>query len=210
MRGNYNRRDHQNYSRNANHSCSRNDSRDDKQNDIRNYSRKSTRKPDNEGPASRPEDEKTRARHKALVILTGMDRTEQQLREKLKKAEFSQEAVDDAIAYVSSYHYIDDRRYADHYIEVMRSSRSLRRIEMDLMKKGVPRDILQEAMKQAAEEDGSEFELALRLAEKKLKGRPPVDDRERQKLYAYLMRQGFSGRDVVKVMNSSLVTGTYD
>ena len=149
------------------------------------------------------DDERTRARKKALVLLTGMDRTEHQLREKLEAAGFSESAVNDAIEYVRSYGYIDDRRYAEHFIEIRRSGKSLQRIRMDLVRRGVPRDLIDEAIRRAREEDeDGELELAMRLARKKLKGRAPEDERERQKLYAYLVRQGFSGSDALKVLSA--------
>ena len=46
-----------------------------------------------------------------------MDRTEAQLREKLLQAEFSPELVEEAVAYVKSFGYIDDERYVRNYIE---------------------------------------------------------------------------------------------
>lgn len=53
-------------------------------------------------------EERNRARKKAMRLLEHMDRTEKGLTDKLRQAEFSQEAVEDAIAYVKSYGYIND------------------------------------------------------------------------------------------------------
>ena len=61
-------------------------------------------------------EERNRARKKAMRLLEHMDRTEKGLTDKLRQAEFSQEAVEDAIAYVKSYGYINDARYARTYI----------------------------------------------------------------------------------------------
>ena len=52
-----------------------------------------------------------RARKRAMHLLERMDRTEAQLREKLLKAEFEPEFIEQAIAYVKSYGYLDDERY---------------------------------------------------------------------------------------------------
>ena len=60
---------------------------------------------------------KKRATLRAMHILERTDKTEAQLRRKLEESEYPKEAVESAIAYVTSYGYLDDRRYAEHYIE---------------------------------------------------------------------------------------------
>ena len=52
------------------------------------------------------------ARRKAMRLLEHMDRTEKGLREKLRQAGFTSQAVDHALTYVEAYGYIDDERYA--------------------------------------------------------------------------------------------------
>ena len=49
-------------------------------------------------------EERNRARKKAMRLLEHMDRTEKGLTDKLRQAEFSPEAVEDAIASVSYTH----------------------------------------------------------------------------------------------------------
>ena len=72
-------------------------------------------------------EERNRARKKAMRLLEHMDRTEKGLTDKLRQAEFSQEAVEDAIAYVKSYGYINDARYARTYISFRMESKAARR-----------------------------------------------------------------------------------
>ncbi len=48
------------------------------------------------------------ARRKAMRLLEHMDRTEKGLREKLRQAGFTSQAVDHALTYVEAYGYIDD------------------------------------------------------------------------------------------------------
>ena len=84
-----------------------------------------------------------------------MDRTEAQLREKLLQAEFSPELVEDAIAYVKSYGYIDDERYVRNYIEYRREQKSRRQLEQELQyRKGEPQELIQKVYEdlQPAEE----------------------------------------------------------
>ena len=51
-----------------------------------------------------------RATKRAMHLLEKMDRSEKQLRGKLAENGYPQEAVDAAISYVASYHYLDDER----------------------------------------------------------------------------------------------------
>ena len=53
-----------------------------------------------------------RAKRRTMHLLEQMDRTEQQLREKLKQGGYPQACIDLALEYVKSFHYVDDYRYA--------------------------------------------------------------------------------------------------
>ena len=58
-----------------------------------------------------------RARLRCMNILKSADKTEWQLRAKLRQGGYPKEIEDIAIEYVRSFHYIDDVRYAGYYIE---------------------------------------------------------------------------------------------
>ena len=81
-------------------------------------------------------DEVRRAKLRALHLLTAMDRTEAKLREKLQ-ASYCEEAVEEAVAYVKSYGYLDDERYVKVYIESKSRTKSRKQIEQEIkFKKG--------------------------------------------------------------------------
>lgn len=143
-------------------------------------------------------DELTRAKKRALYLLTDMDRTEAQLYEKLKKTGYSEETIAKAMAYVKGYGYINDKKYAAHYLEVMQESRSKLRIRMDLQKKGVPKDIIDETFTLYGDYD--ERPLIRRLAEKKMRTLPSDDPKSRQKVAAFLGRKGFKSHDIYEVL----------
>ena len=96
-------------------------------------------------------EERNRARKKAMRLLEHMDRTEKGLTDKLRQAEFSPEAVEDAIAYVKSYGYINDARYARTYISFRMESRSRQKILSELQLKGVDRQIALDAWNEMEE-----------------------------------------------------------
>lgn len=142
-------------------------------------------------------DELTKAKKKALDLLTDMDRTEKQLYDKLKKAGFSEEITAGAMAYVKGFGYLNDRRYAEKYIEIYSRKRSRRRILMDLKEKGVPSDIIDQVLDELGSWD--ERPLMRTLAEKKLRSLPEGDAGNYRKVAAFLGRQGFSTGDIISV-----------
>ena len=58
-----------------------------------------------------------RATMRTMNLLKSRPYTEYQLRQKLSMGGYPQDAQEEAISYVKSYHYIDDRQYAMDYIE---------------------------------------------------------------------------------------------
>ncbi len=144
-------------------------------------------------------DELTRAKKRALYLLTDMDRTEQQLTEKLEKTGYAPETVKAVLEYVKQYGYIDDSRYASHYIQNLKGSRSKKRLLFDLNQKGVPKDIIAAAFEENGDYD--ECPLIRKLAQKKWKTLSSTDPRSFQKLAAYLARKGFRSHDIYTVID---------
>ena len=92
-------------------------------------------------------------RKKAMALLLHNDRTKWELCDKLKRAGFEEDAVEDAVAYVESYHYLDDFRYAVRFAEIYCESRSIQRIRQDLKKRHVPEEYIEDALGQIDYDD---------------------------------------------------------
>lgn len=140
-----------------------------------------------------------RARKRAMHLLEQMDRTEAQLREKLAQNEYPQAAVEDAVAYVKGFHYIDDFRYACSYVRCRCESRSSRQLAMELARKGVSRELIQQAL-EAEYEGQDETEKILRWMEKKHYDPKAAQPREKQRMYQFLMRKGFRSEDIMRYL----------
>ena len=72
-----------------------------------------------------------RAKLRAMNLLKNRSYTEKQLYDKLKSGDYPEEIIEQALDYVRSYHYIDDRQYAEDYMQRhLRNGRSpiLRRL----------------------------------------------------------------------------------
>lgn len=143
-----------------------------------------------------------RAKLRAMNLLKSKDYTVKQLRDKLREGGYPEEAVETALAYVADYHYTDDLRYAVGYISDRESVRSRRRIEQDLLEKGIDREILERAWQEWEEQGGrqDEQQMIRSLLEKRRYDTETADIREKQRTYAFLMRKGFSGEEVRKAM----------
>lgn len=145
-------------------------------------------------------DELTRAKHRALYILERCDRTEQELRTKLSR-NYEPEIVEEAIRYVKQYDYINDKRYAVNYLKSRCQIKSRRQVEQELLyKKGISRDILEEASQETEAQD--EGLLIRRWMEKKHFSPETATQEEQRKLYQFLMRRGFQSEDILKELRN--------
>lgn len=144
------------------------------------------------------QDELLEAKKKAMSLLKYMDRTEWQLRDKLAAKGFSEEAVDGAIDYVKSFHYLDDYRYAVHFVEIHQEQRSRQRMRQDLHQKHVPEEYIDLALESVCENDDIALQNALR---KITKGETEFSYEEKQKIAGKLYRKGFRLGDIKRMLD---------
>lgn len=140
-----------------------------------------------------------RAKLRALHLLEQGDRTKRDLEEKLLKNGYPPEAAEAALAYVESFHYIDDKRYALSYIQNQSGRKGRARIQMELRRKGVPQEYIDQAFQEMEEETDTEAVIR-ELVQKKRRGQGPMDEKEKQRLYGFLLRRGFSTSDILCVL----------
>ena len=139
-----------------------------------------------------------RARSRAMHLLEKQDRTKAGLRRKLREGGYPDAAVDMAISYVESYHYIDDDRYASSYVRYHQYGKSRRRIVMDLKAKGVSDDIIERAIE--TEFTTSEEEMIRQTIKKRHYDHETADLKERQRMYRFLLSRGFDYEEIDKAL----------
>lgn len=139
-----------------------------------------------------------RVKKRTLYLLEKMDRTESQLREKLAHSEYPQECIDDAIAYVYKFHYLDDLRYARNYIRYSQEKYSRQQLKQKLMAKGVRREDIETALDE--EYSGDEAEQIRKLLQKRHYAGESSQTAEFRKTYQYILRRGFKSNDILKEM----------
>ena len=149
-----------------------------------------------------------RAKKRCLNLLQKKPYTEYKLREKLVEGLYTQDIIDEAIDYVKSFHYVDDYDYACQYIFYHKETESRRKIEEKLSLKGIGKEILNQAFQDSYEEEEQlEIELrqAKKLLEKKKYNAEDMDWKEKQKIYAFLVRKGISSAIIKKAMSIQFV-----
>jgi len=144
--------------------------------------------------------ERLQCNKKGLLLLSYGPCSSRMLRDKLRRAGFSDAAADFTVGYLSDRHAIDDLGYARARALALKERKSYgrRRIEQDLYTRGIPREVIREAL------DSPEFadfntELDARLRKKytpeSLRG-PDLKHRA----VAALMRQGFAYGEIKEAL----------
>ena len=130
-------------------------------------------------------------------------RSEKECRDYLYKKIFEKKLdknyIDRIIAKLEEKNYLNDARFAEYYVEnrFVKKGVSLKRLKMELMKKGVSKEIIEEVLADTDRNDTEELKKMI------LKKRSKYPDDE--KLTQYLCRQGFQ-YDLVREMIRSFGT----
>lgn len=134
-----------------------------------------------------------RAKRRAMNLLQSRDYTAAGLREKLKGGDYPEACIEEAVAYVESYGYVDDSRYARDFIIYNLDRKSRTRIEQDLLRKGIDKNLIRDVFAELEEEGTSQDEAAMisALLQKKKYDAKTATRQEKQRMYAFLYRKGF-------------------
>jgi regulatory protein len=153
-------------------------------------------------------DDKERAKNRALRLLALRSRSVREVANRLLRAGFERETVDQVVADLLDAGLLDDSEFAREWVEWRTRARpkARRLIKAELARFGLAKEVIDSAV--ARIDDQAEFEAALRLAEDRL-GRIHEDDerKSRQKLAAYLSRRGYRWEVVSAVVRRVLPDG---
>ncbi len=134
------------------------------------------------------------AYQEALRLLTYKQRTRKELSDRLARKGFSTKAVGEALARLASFGYVNDEEYARLWAAgaVERSRFGPIRIEMELRKRGIERDLARRAAGEAILDIGEEKLAREVLGAKVSREGLPGDGRDRRRLIGFLVRRGFT------------------
>ena len=145
---------------------------------------------------------KKRAKLRAMHLLEKRPYSERDMKNKLKENLYDDESIDEAIDYLKSFGYIDDHAYASQYIDTYTQNRSARRIEQDLMKKGISKDVIEEVLDRKRDEGelGDEESMIRNLLKKRGFDPESADSKTIAKNVRFLYQKGFSAETIARVM----------
>lgn len=138
-----------------------------------------------------------RARERCLYMLQNSDKTEGQIRKKLKDDGYPQPVIDRTVDLLAKYHYVDDQAYAMRYVESGGTRKSRRQMAYELRQKGVDGELVAQAISEAAPD---EEDTIRRLVQKKVGDVQDLSREEMYRLYGYLGRKGYSFEAIRRVL----------
>lgn len=141
------------------------------------------------------EDEKGQALSKAVKYLSGNLKTEKQIKEYLKKKEYSEITIDYVLDKMREYKYLDDNHYAKSYVLTYSNKYGKLKLSSMLKSKGVSSEIIDEVLQEI--ETPSNIQV---VAEKYLKNRE-ITYENLNKLSRFLYSRGYEFDEINSVIN---------
>lgn len=145
----------------------------------------------------------------ALRLLSFRPRSTSEIKTKLKKfsakRNFPDKLIDKVIKELTEQKFLNDREFVRWWIEQRQLYRpkGLRAIKMELLQKGIEKETIEKVLSEDAPETASEFDLAMKVMEKKILY---LENLPREKLKIkvrdLLIRRGFNWETVYKVIDS--------
>ncbi|WP_055108391.1 regulatory protein RecX [Paenibacillus ihumii] len=145
-------------------------------------------------------DERQRSYGDALLYLSRKPRTAYEIAIRLGEKGWSEDTVGEVLRRLTQEGLIDDAAYAQEWVRQRVGNRGKGKlwVRHELIQKGIAKPLVEEALGEVSEED--EYNSALQLGRKKWNSTTgePID--KKRKTGAYLMRRGYSGGLVAKVI----------
>lgn len=145
-----------------------------------------------------------RARERALNLITITSKTAQEIHNKLRQGYYPEEICKRVVDFLKEYGYVNDYEYARAYVSERIRSKSLRRLEMELRRKGIAEDIIKGAMEEIEPDEPGAIQ---RWLEKKAPNLTEMDYKEKRKVYSALLYRGYSYEQIQSVMDNFVKNG---
>jgi regulatory protein len=143
---------------------------------------------------------------RALNMLAVRARSSAELARLLVRKGEARELVDAAIGRLKEQGFLDDAAFAQSFTraKVLGAQQSRRRVQQDLARKGVAREVSDAAIATVFEDEQvDQREIVEVAARKKLRTLKKIDPAvRRRRLYAFLARRGYDGEDIRRAMDA--------
>lgn len=143
-----------------------------------------------------------KAKESAFFLLKFRQRSEKEIYDRLKRKKFEEVIIQQTLRFLKDKEFIDDRRFARAWIESrINKPIGLRRLREELKLKGIAKEIISEQLDRI-KENYSEEDIVIQVARnkfEKIKGLDP--QKAKRRVYAYLLRRGFSPDVVIEAIS---------
>lgn len=143
----------------------------------------------------------------ALSLLSRRELSEKQLRQRLLRRGYDVDSIDDAVARLKASRALDDTRVAGAMARTLTSvkRRGRLRVGRELEQAGIARETARTAVDEAFSDLDEDALLEQALARRLRGDRPIADDREFQRLYRFLVTQGFESDRALRALKARRV-----
>lgn len=112
---------------------------------------------------------------------------------RLKQKAFDEQTIARTLSFLKEKKFIDDACFAKSWIDArLRKNKGLRRLTAELKNKGVSPDIVTEQIEQARRTFNETEVITRIIGERLAKAKNIGPETAKRRIYAYLLRQGFS------------------
>lgn len=142
-----------------------------------------------------------KARDYAFLLLKFRPRSEKEVSTRLRNKKFDDEIIKETISFLKDRAFLDDEYFAKAWIELrIKKPLGLRRLKEELRIKGVSDEIINSQISEIRK-NYLESEIVRNIArerQRKLNGIDP--QKAKRRIYAYLLRRGFSPEMVIDAL----------
>lgn len=134
----------------------------------------------------------------AVYYITFKDRTVKELCEKLADKGYSSEEIKDSIERLCEYGYLNDANYALSYMKANSAKKGFNRIRVELVKKGVDRDVISEVSEEIC---FNEVDAIFDMLNRRYSRIDFSDEKEVRRMYGFFVRRGFKYENITKAVD---------
>ena len=143
------------------------------------------------------------AKEYAFLLLKFRLRSEKELEGRLKRKKFSPAIIKSTLDFLKEKRFLDDTLFARGWINSrIKRPLGIRKLKQELALKGIDKEIIESEICDL-KENYREEDIVRELAQERLGKLKAIEPRAAQRrVYAYLMRRGFSPEIVIEAINS--------
>lgn len=137
---------------------------------------------------------------RSAYLLEKQDRSRGDIEEKLRRSGYPQEVIEKILSKLSQWQLIDDLAYAKEYVHQYGSRKSILQIKDFLYRKRISREYIDQALLELESE--AQNNLLDELITKRIRKAASFDEKEKYKVFRYVLSKGFSYEDVSAHLNT--------